>query len=303
MGSAAFAVPSLNALLRSRHEVVEVVAQPCKPAGRGMCLTECAVAHHAQEEGFPLYQPKGVRKPEVLGHLQALAPELVVVVAYGKILPRELLDIPPMGCVNVHASLLPKYRGAAPINWAIANGEEETGVTTMFINEQLDAGDILLAASTRIDPCETASMLHDRLADLGAELLITTIDGLLDGSVKPRPQDNAKASFAPIMKKEDGRIDWSLSAYEIMNRIRAFTPWPGSFTQLRGKKLRVHEAAAMECAHGKTPGTILNAQDFLSVACGKDALCILELQAEGGKRMPVADFLRGHKIKEGDTLA
>jgi methionyl-tRNA formyltransferase len=302
MGSAPFAVPSLDALVKSRHEVKGVVTQPCKPAGRGMHMRECAVAEYARNAGLALYQPKSVRKPEALDHLKEFAPDLIVVVAYGKILPRALLDIPPMGCINVHASLLPKYRGAAPINWAIAHGEKTTGVTTMFIDEELDAGDMLLTASTPIDSCETANMLHDRLADMGADLLVQTIDGLLGGSVIPVPQDHARASFAPIMKKEDGHIDWSLSAMEIYDRIRAFTPWPGTFTLLQGKKLRVHEAAPIECEHGSKPGTIIQAKDSVSVACGKGALYILEMQAEGGKRMPAADFLRGHKLQEGDTL-
>lgn len=302
MGSAPFAVPCLEALAESRHKVIEVVAQPCKPAGRGMHMRECAVALFAHEAGLPLFQPKGVRKPEVLDHFKKLAPDLIVVVAYGKLLPRELIDIPPMGCVNVHASLLPKYRGAAPINWAIAGGEQTTGVTTMFIGEELDAGDVLLSASTPIDPCETASMLHDRLADMGADVLMQTIEGLVEGTLKGVPQNDAQASFAPIMKKGDGHIDWTRSAAEIYDRIRAFTPWPGSFTLLHGKKLRVHEAAPVECQHGKKPGTIILAQDGLSVACGKDALYILEIQVEGGKRMPTAHFLRGHKLKEGDAF-
>lgn len=302
MGSAGFAVPCLDALIASDHDVVEVVAQPCKPAGRGMCMTECAVAEYAQQRELPLFQPKSVRKPEILEHFRKLAPDLIVVVAYGKILPRELIDIPPMGCINVHASLLPKYRGAAPINWAIANGERETGVTTMFINEELDAGDTLLSASTPIDETETASELHDRLAMMGAEILIHTIDGLVDDSVSATPQEDSKSSYAPLMKKEDGHIDWSKSANEVFNRIRAFTPWPGSFTTVGETKLRIHEAAPLEEDHGKGPGTVLHSKDHILVACGDGALCILEVQPEGKRRMPTADFLRGHKLDEGEIL-
>jgi len=302
MGSAGFAVPCLEALVDSPHNVVEVVAQPCKRAGRGMQMRECPVADCAKSLDLPLYQPASVRKEEAIEHFQKLAPDLIVVVAYGKILPKELLDIPKMGCVNVHASLLPKYRGAAPINWAIAEGERETGVTTMFINEQLDAGDMLLAAATPIDEVENASMLHDRLAAMGAELLIRTIDGLIAGSVKPKPQDDSKASYAPLMKKDDGHIDWSMSAKRIFDRIRAFTPWPGSFATVDGKKLRVHEVAVLDIDHGKAPGTILGCGNHMLVACGKGALSILELQLEGGRRMPACAFLRGHKLKEGDVL-
>jgi methionyl-tRNA formyltransferase len=302
MGSAPFAVPCLDALVESPHDVIEVVTQPCKPAGRGMHMRACAVAEYAKEKGLPLYQPKGVRGPEPIEHFRALNPDLMVVVAYGKILPKELIEIPRMGCINVHASLLPKYRGAAPINWAIAEGERETGVTTLFINEELDAGDMLLAASTPIDEVENASLLHDRLASMGADLLIRTIDGLIDGSVKPTPQDHSKATHAPLMKKDDGHVDWSMSSQRIYDRIRAFTPWPGSFATIGGKKIRVHEAAPIEIDHGKAPGTILECSDHMTVACGEGALCILELQLEGGRRMPACDFLHGHKLKEGDVL-
>lgn len=302
MGSAPFAVPCLDALARSPHEVIEVVTQPCKPAGRGMHMKECAVAEYAKEKGLALYQPGGVKGSEPIDHFRKLKPDLIVVVAYGKILPKELLEIPQVGCINVHASLLPKYRGAAPINWAIAEGERETGVTTLFINEDLDAGDMLLAASTPIDEVENASLLHDRLASMGADLLIRTIDGLIDGSVKPVPQDHSKATHAPLMKKDDGHVDWSMSSQRIYDRIRAFTPWPGSFATVGGKKLRIHEAAALEIDHGKTPGTILECGNHMTVACGEGALCILELQLEGGRRMPTCDFMRGHKLKEGDVL-
>ncbi len=302
MGSARFAVPCLDALIDSRHDIIMVVAQTCKPAGRGMQMRECAVAEHAKEKELPLYQPASVKRDECLKHISDLKPDLIVVVAYGKILPKELLEIPPMGCINVHASLLPKYRGAAPINWAIAHGERETGVTTMFIDEQLDSGDMLLAASTPIDECETASQLHDRLASMGAELLVKTIEGLIEGSIERRPQDHAKATYAPIIKKDDGHIDWSMDAEEIYNRMRAFTPWPGSFTFLGDRKLRIHEAAPIDLDHREPPGTVIEAGQHITVACGGGALCILELQLEGGKKMPAADFLRGHKFEEGDIL-
>jgi methionyl-tRNA formyltransferase len=267
-----------------------------------MHMHECAVAEYTKSMDLSLYQPKGVKGSEAIGHFKNLNPDLIVVVAYGKILPKELIDIPKMGCINVHASLLPKYRGAAPINWAIAEGERETGVTTMFINEELDAGDMLLAATTTIDEIENAKQLHDRLASMGADLLIRTIDGLIEGSVTPKPQDHSKATYAPLMKKDDGRVDWSMAAERIFNRIRAFTPWPGSFAAIDGKKLRIHEAAVLEIDHGKKPGTVLECGEHMMVACGEGALSILELQLEGGRRMPACAFLRGHKLEEGDVL-
>jgi len=302
MGSAGFAVPSLGALADSHHDILEVVTQPDKPAGRGMRLRACPAAQHARERGLAVYQPPSVRKPDAIEHFRELSPELIVVIAYGKILPKDLLELPTRGCINVHASLLPKYRGAAPINWAIAYGETETGVTTMFINEDLDAGDMLLAAKTPIGPEETAQDLHDRLARMGADLLMATIRELEEGALRPRPQDHSKATLAPLIKKEDGHIDWSMSAIAIHNRMRAFTPWPGSFTTLRGKALRVHAAEPRQLAHDQEPGTVLDREDHLCIACGDGVLDLKEVQMEGGRRMKVADFLRGHKVPAGEAL-
>ncbi len=303
MGSAGFAVPALRALAASPHRIIEVVTQPDKPAGRGMHLTPCAAAATARELGLPLYQPKSVRKPENLEHFRALAPDFIVIIAYGKILPRELLDLPPRGAINVHASLLPKYRGAAPINWAVANGETETGVTTMFINEELDAGDILLATTTPISEEETAVQVYDRLATMGAELLLVTLEGLLRGEITPTPQDHAKATFAPILEKEDGRIDWSQHARTISCRVRGFTPWPGAFTTLEGKMLRVHRARHLEIPQEHIPGTIISSENgTLRVACGCGTLEIIELQLEGKRRMTAQEFLRGHPLLEGTVL-
>ncbi|MFA5812277.1 MAG: methionyl-tRNA formyltransferase, partial [bacterium] len=236
---------------------------------------------------------------DVIEHFRGLAPDLLVIVAYGKILPRALIDIPRLGSINVHASLLPKYRGAAPINWAIANGERETGVTTMYINEGLDAGDMLLSASTPIGSEETALELHDRLATIGAALLTETVKKIEAGKIEPVPQDHSKATFAPILKKKDGRIDWQMPAFAIANRVRGFSPWPGTFTSLNQKTVRVHKAQAAEISHCEKPGTVIEATNALTVACGRGALCILELQSEGGRRMPATDFLRGHKIAVG----
>jgi len=302
MGSAAFAVPSLAALLETKHEVVEVVAQPDKPAGRGQHVTSCPVARFAKEMGLALYQPGGVKKPERIEHFKKLAPDLIAVVAYGKILPPELLQIPPLGCVNVHSSLLPKYRGAAPMNWAIVNGETETGVTTMRISKDLDAGDILMAISTPLDECETAVELHDRLAPLGAELLIKTLAAIEDGSAKQTPQDHSSATYAPMIKKEDGHLDWTGSARDIYNRVRGFKPWPGAFAFLDGKNFRIHEAAAVDFDSGEKPGTIIENEGHLAVACGSGTLYLLEVQLEGKRPLGTADFLRGHKIEKGATL-
>ncbi|MFH1830818.1 MAG: methionyl-tRNA formyltransferase [Pseudomonadota bacterium] len=302
MGSAGFAVPSLDALIRSHHKIIEVVAQPDKPAGRGQHVKACPVAAYAREHDLTLFQPTSVKKTESIEHFEKLGCDLLIIVAYGKLLPAKLLELPPMGCINVHASLLPKYRGAAPINWAIANGEKETGVTTMFISEELDAGDVLLCASTPLDEAETATELHDRLSMMGADLLLHTIDGLIDGTLKPKPQDHSKATYAPLIKKEDGHIDWSKSTAEIYNRIRAFTPWPGSFALVGTKKLTIHEAEPMDLDHALPPGTVLESKEHILIACGKGALCLVEMQMEGGRRMSASDFLHGHKIKEGEVL-
>lgn len=302
MGSAAFAVPSLDALTRGPHEILEVVTQPDKPAGRGMRTHACVVAEFARSRGISLYQPKSVKVPEAIEHIGQMKPDLIVVVAYGKILPKALLEIPPHGCVNVHASLLPRYRGAAPINWAIVNGESETGVTTQRIVEELDAGDILLSVKTKIDEAETADGLYDRLALMGADLLLETVDGIEKGTLKPIPQDPSQATFAPIIKKGDGHIDWSMSASSIYDRIRGFKPWPGSFSFLDGKQLKVIEAAPAEMPASDEPGTIVECDKHLAVACGDGVLYLLEVQPEGRKSMPASDFLRGHRVQRGAKL-
>ncbi len=303
MGSAGFAVPALSALIDSEHDVIEVVAQPDKPAGRGQKVTACPVATCARESELPLYQPKGVRKPERIEHFRELAPDLIAVVAYGKILPRELIDIPKHGCINVHASLLPNYRGAAPIQWAIVNGDAETGVTTQRMVEELDAGDVLMAASTPIDACETARELHDRLALMGADLLLHTIEAIEEDTLVPIPQEPAQVTFAPIIEKADGRIDWTQSAQAIYNRVRGFAVWPGTFTTWQGKQLRLHEVAPVEGPCDAKPGTVVEVGDaHIAIACGEGMLYLLEVQLEGKRRMPVADFLRGHKVAPESIL-
>ena len=295
-------MPSLAALVESRHEILAVITQPDKPAGRGRHIKACPAAAAARSHGLTLYQPRSVKKPDVIEHIRKLAPELIVVVAYGKILPKELLDLPPRGCINLHASLLPKYRGAAPINWAIVNGESETGVSTQLIGEEVDAGDVLLSSATSIGKKETATALHDRLAKMGADLLLQTLEGIENGTIKPTPQDHKAATFAPLIKKTDGHIDWTLSATDIFNRVRGLNPWPGTFTTLDGKHLNIHKAAPDDADHKTSPGTIVKSEEQLMVACGRGSLYLLEVQLEGKRRMSAVDFLRGHKVSEGTVL-
>ncbi|MDP9115116.1 MAG: methionyl-tRNA formyltransferase, partial [Acidobacteriota bacterium] len=241
MGTPSFAVPTLEHAIAAGHEVVAVFTQPDRPKGRGQKDALPPVKEAALRLGLPVHQPERVRRPEVVEQLRAVAPEAMVVVGYGQIIPKAILDIPPQGIINVHASLLPKYRGAAPIQWAIARGETRTGVTTMRINEGLDTGDMLLRWETAIGPEENAVELGRRLAIAGAELLVRTLAGL--ATIKPEPQDDSAATYAPILKKEDGKIDWQLSAREILNRIRGFEPWPGGYGFLRGQRLQIWHAA------------------------------------------------------------
>lgn len=302
MGSAAFAVPSIQALSSSKHEVVLCITQPDKPAGRGQHVTACPVAEKAGELGIELFQPAKIRDKDAIDKVIELKPDIIIVVAYGKMIPKDIYDFPKYGTVNVHASLLPKLRGAAPVNWAIATGETETGVTTMRIKEELDAGDILLSCKTPIDECEDAVQLYDRLSGLGADLLIETVEGLEKGKIIPEPQNSSKATFAPILKKEDGKINWDLTSKEIYNRVRGFKPWPGSFTHLDGKLLRVHEAAPSEESCGEKPGTIVVCEKHIAVSCGQGTLYLIEVQLEGKRCMCTADFLCGHKLKKGTVL-
>ena len=323
MGSAPFAVPSLIKLVESKHDIVTVITQPDKPAGRGRKITPCAVANKAAELDLQLYQPKSVKSSKVIGKIRDMNADIFIVVAYGKILPLELIDIPPLGCVNIHASLLPKYRGAAPINWAIVNGENVSGVTTMHITEELDAGDILLTHEVPIKEYYTSLVLHDILAESGADLLVETIEGLQAGTITPKPQDHSKATFAPLIEKDDGRIDWSKSAEEIHNLIRGMQPWPSAFTTLDGENLRIYESVVIEGSpspqpsphppeadqslaeqgEGETlPGPIVEASERLIIAAGQNRIEIRELQLQGKRRMTIRDFLNGHPIKQGNRL-
>ena len=298
MGSAELACPCLDRLLANpADQVVGVVTQPDRPKGRSLQMTPCAVRAHVAARGIPILTPDNVNAPDSVAALQALAPDLIVVVAYGQFLKADILDLPSRGCINVHASLLPKYRGAAPIQWAVANGETETGMTTMFVNIRMDAGDIIDQLAEPIRPEDTAGSLHDRLAQCGADLLARTIEMLRQGSIRRQPQDEAKATFAPRIKKADGRIDWRLPAALIHNRVRGFNPWPGCFCELAPVGVVRVLKTRVETGRSEAVGTVLDAAgEGPLIQAGQDALRLLELQPEGRKIMSGAAFLRGHPL-------
>ena len=299
MGTPEFAVPSLKALLDAGYGVVGVFTQPDRPVGRGHKLAACPVKKLALERGVPVYQFERLRNEEGLACLRALAPDIVVTAAFGQILSQALLDVPKMGTVNVHASLLPAYRGAAPINWCILNGETRTGVTTMLTDAGVDTGAMLLRRETDIGETETAAELSVRLSQLGAELLIETLKGYIAGEIAPTPQDERLASRQPMLKKEMGLIDWTRSAKEIACQARGLDPWPSAYTDYLGGTLKIYRARPVE-GEGD-PGTVLrsSAKEGLFVACGEGALEVLEMQAPGGKRMSARAYLAGKKIEPG----
>lgn len=309
MGTPDFAVPSLQALLDGKDEIVGVISQPDKPAGRRMVLRAppvkvCALAH-----GVPVFQPDSIRTDDVIERLRTWRPDLIVVAAYGRILPDSVLALPRGGCINVHASLLPEYRGAAPIQWAIARGETRTGVTIMQINEKMDAGDVLLQQTVALKSDETGGSLHDILADLGAHALVDAIRGLKTGRLTAVPQDESAATYTPRLRKEDGEIDWSRPAVQIERRVRAFNPWPSAYTWLAGKRLKILAAHVQNGERRDSrsppaaPGTIIDLHnDFLSVATGDGNLDIGAVQLEGKKSLPIAAFVKGHWLAPGDRL-
>lgn len=299
MGTPDFAVPCLQALLDSPHTVTGVFTQPDKPQGRGYKLVAPPVKKLAMEHGIPVYQPTSLRKEEALEMLRECAPDLIVVVAYGKILPLSVLNLPAKGCINVHASLLPRYRGAGPIQWSILKGETVTGVTTMYMAEGLDTGDMLLSASIPIGEEETADELHDRLSQLGASVLLDTLDALEAGTLTPIPQDDSQSTYAPMLTRELSQLDFSKDARTIHNQIRGLSSWPAAQTTCQGRRLKVYRSRLVE-GRGE-PGTLLK-DGRLVVACGEGAVELLEVQIEGGRRMAAADFLRGHPVKAGEKL-
>jgi methionyl-tRNA formyltransferase len=301
LGTPEFAVPSLRALA-SYHQVVAVFTQPDRPKGRGNKIIKSPVKIAADALSIAIHQPERIRKPPASELLASFGADLMVVVGYGQIIPQNIIDLPRHGILNVHASLLPKYRGAAPIQWAIANGDRETGVTIMQIDAGLDTGDILLARSLTIDQDKTAPQLSARLASLGAELLIEAISRIEAGTIERQKQDDTKATIAPVLKKEDGLIYWSRSAQEIFNRLRGFAPWPGAYTSFRGNQLLVLRARPSEIS-GLIPGRMNVSKRNLLVGCGEDtSLELLEVQPAGKGRMVAEAFLNGYRPAENEAL-
>ncbi len=303
MGTPEFAVPSLEALLSSGDQVVGVVCQPDRPKGRGHQVVAPPVKQVAERAGIPVLQPLKIRTPEFLQALSSWQPDVIAVAAYGRILHKPILQLPPMGCVNVHGSLLPKYRGAAPVQWAVINGETETGITTMLMDEGMDTGAMLLQAKLEILPDDTAGTLALRLAALGGRLLIETLAQLKAGTLVPTKQDDHQATMAPLLKKEDGLIDWTLTAASLANRVRGLSPWPGAYTFLGDERWNVWKAVAQVSVTTGTPGTIVavNKHSIL-VATGDGLLEIREIQTANSKRMAVAQFLAGHRVTMGQQL-
>jgi methionyl-tRNA formyltransferase len=297
LGTPAFAVPTLESLVAGGYDVLSVVTQPDRPSGRGRRLAASPVKDAALRLGLLVYQPERVRRPEAVAALAGLRPDAMVVVGYGQILPQTVLDIPPHGIVNVHASLLPEYRGAAPMQWAIANGATRTGVTTMRIDAGLDTGDMLLKAETEIGPDETALELGARLAPMGAALLIETLERI--ESIAPHKQDAAQATYAPLLKKENGLIDWRQPAQAIHNRVRGFQPWPGAYTRFRGQQLHIWKSRLAAAAAGE-PGLLTSHP--LAVVCGQGSLEPIEVQLEGRKRITAEEFANGQHITGHDIL-
>ena len=304
MGTPEFAVPSLKALVEAGYEVCGVFTQPDKPKNRGMKLQASPVKEYALSVGLPVFQPSKMRDGEALAVLQGLKPELIAVAAYGKILPVDILELPSLGCVNVHSSLLPKYRGAAPINWAILNGENETGVTIQRMAEGIDTGDILAQISTSIDLNENAAQLTARLAQMGAELLVETVRKLETGSASETPQDESRASHAPMLSKELSPMDWGKTARQLHDQVRGLCPWPSAATVLDGVRCKIVCTSLLGEETDQQPGTVLQAdKKGLRIACGDGkVLEILELQPDGKKVMAAAAFLLGHPIQTGTVI-
>jgi methionyl-tRNA formyltransferase len=304
-GTPQFAVPTLEAVIAAGHEVSLVLTQPDRAAGRGMELQASPVKKTALAHNLPVTQPDKIKNnAELRAQLEEIAPDAILVVAYGRIIPQWMLDLPRHGNINLHGSLLPKYRGAAPIQWAVAEGEIETGVTTMQLDAGLDTGPMLLARKIPIGSEETASDVYENLAEVGAELMVETLAGLATDSITPHPQDNSCATHAPILTREDGRIDFSRTATHIRNRWRGFQPWPGAFTTMRGKKLITHSMHVVpDMCLSSQPGCIFVHGESLLVSCGDTTtLALDEVQIEGKRRMPASEFLRGHQIKTGEHL-
>jgi methionyl-tRNA formyltransferase len=303
-GTPQFAVPTLLALIDAGHEIALTLTQPDRPSGRGMQLTAPPAKQMAEAAGLEVFQPEKIKNnQELRDRLTAIAPDAIIVVAYGRIIPKWMLDLPRFGNINLHGSLLPKYRGAAPIQWAIARGETVTGVTTMRLDEGLDTGDMLMRREVPVGPGETAEDLYPKLSQIGAEVMIQTLQGLLAGSIRPEKQDHSGASLAPILTRDDGRIDFARTAKEIYDRWRGFQPWPGAWTVIDGKKLLVSKMLPSHVGATATAGVAHIEQGRLFAGCGESTwISLEEVQLEGKKRMPAEDFLRGFPLKSGDRL-
>lgn len=304
MGTPEFAVPSMEILAGDGHDILAVVTQPDKPKGRGNKMTPPPVKEAAIKMGIPVLQPDKIKTQEFKEQVEALKPDLIVTCAYGKILPDYILNIPPKGCINVHGSLLPRYRGAAPIQWAIIKGEKTTGVTTMFMDVGLDTGDMLLKEEMDIGECDTAGELHDKLSILGSRVLKETLRRLMEGSLKRIPQPHGEATYASILKKDTGLIQWALSAEEIHDLVRGTNPWPGAYTYLKGERLRIWKTSVSEGdVSGKHPGTVVEASgEGLVITTGEGLLRILELQTDDRKKMDVRAYIAGHPLQIGEML-
>lgn len=305
MGTPDFAVPTLQSLIDRGHEVIGVVTQPDKARGRGKSVTFSPVKEKAMEYNIPVYQPVKARDPEFVDTLKSLAPDVIVVVAFGQILPKSILDIPPFGCINVHGSLLPKYRGAAPVQWAVINGEKVSGVTTMYMAEGLDTGDMILKEEVPLAEDETGGSLYDKLSKVGARLLIKTLDALENGTGVRTPQDDSQAGeYARMLDKKMGKIDFKAPAAVIERLIRGLNPWPSAYTSLHGKTLKLWKAQVIDKDYEGNVGEIVEiTKDCFVVKTGEGALAVKELQLEGKKRMDAGSFLRGYPLKKGEILS
>ena len=310
MGTPDFAVPCLDALLSAGHVIAGVITQPDRPKGRGHKLAPPPVKVLALEKGLPVFQPERIKHPEFVATLKELAPEMIVVVAFGQLLSKDILTLPAYGCVNVHASLLPEYRGAAPIHWAVINGETETGVTIMYMDEGLDTGDMIMPARIPIDEDDTTGIVHDKLSALGARLLAEAVEKIADGTAGRVPQDDSQSSYAPLLTKEVELIPWEKSARDVRNLIRGLNPWPGSYTYFNGKVLKIWTAGKWAEGAGN-PGQVVAAPGQVTavlpksgfvVQTGAGRIIITEVQLQGNRRMAAADFIHGHGIKAGDVL-
>jgi methionyl-tRNA formyltransferase len=303
MGTPEFAVPSLKALHESHHHITLVVTQPDRPKGRGRNVIQPPIKTIASNLNLPIIQLQSLKTKEFEDLVTSLKPDFIIVVAFGQILTEKILSFPRLGTINVHASLLPKYRGPAPINWAIINGEHETGVTTMLMEKELDTGDILLTAKEPITAQDTAQALHDRLAAIGAKLLVKTIEAFVNDTIRPTPQDHSKATYAPLLNKSNGQLNWKKPAKTLELFIRGMTPWPGTFTFHENNRLKIYKAIPVSKNFQESPGTVLESfPDELEIATGDNALSILEIQGPSGKRLAIKDFLHGYKLQPGAML-